>query len=456
MKYLLGLFLLGLFWLPVQSQGLFESGLKEQDGKKKTGLEISGYTRATGFLGIINQESPTLKSLYNETSLQLKAKTGIWGQAFTDLRFRAGDEYGNRFKNLDIREAYVDLYLNKFNLRIGKQISPWGRADGWNPTDNLTPSDYFVRSPNYDDMRIGNFRIRGQYHPFEWLRLEADIVPLYNPSVYRFDQVGMPAFVTILNPANPEFVWNKSTVAGKLDLIFSGIEGSVSWFKGYDPLPLLQPGELPAPPFTDFQLQLMQVPFRQQTIGADFATVILNTGLRGEMAWKTPDKGDPANPFVPNSDIQWVLSIDRGFGPFRIIAGYSGKYVQDFVAADPPPAFDPNMISNPEVWPMLGPMLSSQIGYYNRILFDQTHKWSHTLLVRPSLTLLHESLDLEVSGIYNFTTGEYLVYPKATYHLTDGLIATAGYQYYEGKDYTRFSWIRQSFNGPFFEVRLNF
>ena len=38
------------------------------------GLAISGYTRATGFLGIINHDNPTLKSLYNETSLKLKAK----------------------------------------------------------------------------------------------------------------------------------------------------------------------------------------------------------------------------------------------------------------------------------------------------------------------------------------------------------------------------------------------
>lgn len=429
--------------------------LSAQD-TSQAGLAISGYTRATGFMGIIDHVQPTLKSLFSETSLKLKAKTGKWGQAFTDVRFRIGNEFGSDFTSVDIREAYLDLYLGKLDFRVGKQISPWGRADGLNPTDNLTPSDYFVRSPDHDDMRIGNYRIRGQYNPFGWLKLEADIAPLYTPSVYRFDLVDMPSFVTIGKPVNPGFQVDKTSVAAKLDLVFPGIEGSVSWFKGYDPLPALKPGLLPAPPFTNFKLELLQIPFRQQTIGADFASVIFGTGIRGEIAYKIPEQGDTIDPLIPNPEVQWVISVDRELGPCRIIAGYMGKYIDNFVPANPPQAFDPALISNPEVWPVLGSLLAGQIGYYNRILYDQTNKWSHSLLFRPSVSVLHENLEIEISTLYNFTTKEYLLYPKATYHLTDGLLATAGYQFYHGDDYTRFSWIKKAFNGPFFELRLTF
>ncbi|MFA6128559.1 MAG: hypothetical protein WC699_14770 [Bacteroidales bacterium] len=434
---------------------IFVTGLSAQE-TSVTGPVISGYTRATGFFGLIDKQEPTLKSLYSETSLKIKAKTGLWGQAFTDIRFRAGSEFGKEFSTLTVREAYLDLYLGKFNLRIGRQISPWGRADGWNPTDNLTPSDYFVRSPEYDDMRIGNYRIRGQYNPLEWLKIEGDLVPWYTPSVYRFELVDMPSFVTIGSPEQPDFKWNKTTLALKTDFNFSVAEGSLSWFKGYDPLPVLKPGALPAPPFTDFNLELRQVPFRQQTIGGDFATTVFGTGIRAEMAFKDPEQGDTIDPLIPNPEIQWVVSLDREIGPFRIIAGYMGKYVMDFINADPPQTFDPAMISNPEVWPMLGPMLAGQIGYYNRILYDQTHEWNHSVLFRPSVTLFHETLDLEVSALYNFTTKEYMLYPKATWHLTDGLLAMAGYQYYHGAEFTRFSWIKNAFNGPFFEFRLTF
>ena len=36
-------------------------------------------------------------------------------------------------------EAYATVHFSKSDLRIGKQIVAWGRADGINPTDNLTP-----------------------------------------------------------------------------------------------------------------------------------------------------------------------------------------------------------------------------------------------------------------------------------------------------------------------------
>ncbi|MCX6224141.1 MAG: hypothetical protein NTV01_05245 [Bacteroidia bacterium] len=448
--------ILTVFWFTLSGQGIFEPDTKTQESAVKSGINLSGYTRSAGFFGLIQNEDPALRSLYSETSLKLKAKTGSLGQAYSDIRFRAGTEYGSEFSIFDIREAYLDLFLGKVDLRIGKQISPWGRADGLNPTDNLTPSDFFVRSPENDDMRIGTFRIRGQYTPFNWIKLEADLVPWYTPSVYRFDLVGLPTFVSINSPLHPGFKWNKTSVAAKLDLVFSGIEGSFSWFSGYDPLPALKPGVLPAPPYTDFKLELLQVPFRQQTIGADFASIIFGTGIRGEIAYKIPEQGDTIDPMIPNSDIQWVISIDRELGPIRIIAGYIGKYVENFVPSDPPQSFDPAMISNPEVWHMLGPLLASQIGYYNRILYDQTNEWNHSFLFRPSVTLFNESLDVEITTLYNFTTKEYLLYPKATCHLTDGLEATAGYQYYDGQKYTRFSWIKNAFNGPFFEFRLTF
>jgi len=40
-----------------------------------------------------------------------------------------------------LREAYVDLYFDNSDLRIGRQIIVWGRADGTFITDILTPVD---------------------------------------------------------------------------------------------------------------------------------------------------------------------------------------------------------------------------------------------------------------------------------------------------------------------------
>ncbi|HBB92876.1 MAG: hypothetical protein A2X22_05860 [Bacteroidetes bacterium GWF2_49_14] len=445
-----------LLFLPAKTQGLFESGLNNTGKNNTSQMILSGYTRAAGYIGLNKETDPLLHSLYSETALRMKATSGARGQAFADIRFRTGAEFGKAFTEIDVREAYADLYLGKFDLRAGKQISSWGRADGFNPTDNLTPKNYFVRSSDPDDMRLGNFMLRGRLKPWSFLIIEADVVPWYIPSNYRFDLVDMPDFVTIESPTHPGYIWDKSTVAAKLDLILSAAEGSVSWFSGYDPMPVLRPGALPNPPFTDFSLSLYQVPFRQQTLGADFATIILKTGLRGEFAWKKPIVSEEPDPLLPAEEIQWVLSLDREFGPLRLIASYNGKFIPGFTPADPPAAFDPAMLADSSLWPYLGPMLTGQIGNYNRVLFDQTNEWSHTVMVRPSLTLLHETLELEVNALYNISTSEYLLYPKVTWHISDGVRAEIGYQYYEGGDYTRFNWIRKVFNGPFCEIRINF
>ena len=59
-----------------------------------------------------------------------------------------------------MREAYVNAYLGPFDLRLGKQIIVWGRADALNPTNNLTPVDFRIRSPLEDDIRLGNVGAR--------------------------------------------------------------------------------------------------------------------------------------------------------------------------------------------------------------------------------------------------------------------------------------------------------
>jgi hypothetical protein len=41
-------------------------------------------------------------------------------------------------------EGFLTFRFARAELRLGKQIVAWGRADGINPTDNLTPRDYSV------------------------------------------------------------------------------------------------------------------------------------------------------------------------------------------------------------------------------------------------------------------------------------------------------------------------
>ena len=62
-----------------------------------------------------------------------------------------------RRKILDIEEYYLEYVSRVFDIRIGKQIYNWGKADGINPSDNLSTVDLtdFV-----DDQDIGIFSTR--------------------------------------------------------------------------------------------------------------------------------------------------------------------------------------------------------------------------------------------------------------------------------------------------------
>ncbi len=54
-------------------------------------------------------------------------------------------------------EGYAAVHFARADLHLGKQIIAWGRADGINPTDNVSPCDFTLLLPFEDDQRFGGF-----------------------------------------------------------------------------------------------------------------------------------------------------------------------------------------------------------------------------------------------------------------------------------------------------------
>ena len=130
-----------------------------------------------------------MKANYGELALQLRTAKTAYGDGFADARIRYGLQGNAPGTFVDLREAYVNAYLGPFDLRLGKQIIVWGRADALNPTNNLTPVDFRIRSPLEDDIRLGNVGARaflrlGAGAPGR--RLDADL------SRHRAAAVGLP------------------------------------------------------------------------------------------------------------------------------------------------------------------------------------------------------------------------------------------------------------------------
>ena len=452
-----------LFGLLIPS-GIFAQGLFESAGtpaqEEALPVQLNGYVRGALFLGEYTPASPSeVKSGYGEGTLKIDAFSGERGSLFSELRFRKGYEYDEWIEGFSLREAYADLYLGKFELRAGQSIIAWGRADVFNPTNNLTPQDYFIRSPEPDDMRLGNFLVRGRYSITQKLRLEAIWVPRYRYSVYRFDLFEMPDYVRFSESDLPGGAIRNGSLAAKLDFLFDGFDGSLSWFNGYDPMPGIQPGDVFQSTEGGMVIEMYARAFRQQTLGLDFSIGLGSFGVRGEAALRDPLSDYREQVFAPNRDLRYVLEVERSFGDFSLMAVYFGQHVFDFLEPEVQggiPDIDPQLLQDPAVLAQLGPMMDQQLAVFNRIIFDQTRETAHSLALRPALTMLNGITRLEVFALYNFSTDEWNMIPRLTWDANDNLKLSVGGQYFEGPVDTRYNLVAPVFNGGFFELRYSF
>ena len=434
----------------------------KEDTQSGTSYELNGFMRGVFFGGNnVSDNKAELKSGYGELGIKMRARKAKWGDGYAEVRFRRGLEFDNTISEFSIREAYVNAYLGNFDIRLGQQIVVWGRADGFNPTNNITPQNMLARSPDEDDRRDSNFLMRIFYY-INPVNIEFIWVPQYLPSVLPTGQIPLPLGVTIEDAINPDAKFNNSSIALKADLELSSFDGSVSYFHGYMPLPSIS---LPLSSIGfdtstfDFTVSIRTRPYKMDVIGFDFSTTLASLGIRGEVAYRKPveDHKSPLNmsnvnfqtaitgnlgikvlDYIPNPDIQYVLGVDKTKGDFSIIVQYIGRYVIDF-----------------NEFQTTGFSLDELI-LKNRMITSQQDEISHSVFMRPVLAMYHETMDVELLGYYNITTEEVLLRPVITYDLADALTLRAGAEWYSGPDNTLFGTIEKSLSSLFIELRASF
>ena len=98
--------------------------------------------------------------LWLKTSRRLSDRVSFLAEGWTSLRgpIEDGDTTG------ELREAYVDLRWGRLDVRAGRQIIAWGRADGVNPTDNLSGQNLTLLVPDDVDRRLGTTAVRASYY----------------------------------------------------------------------------------------------------------------------------------------------------------------------------------------------------------------------------------------------------------------------------------------------------
>jgi len=421
-----------------RGQGLLESSQ----------AEFNGFVRGSAFGG---SELYDYSSLFGEFCLQSKFSQGKT-YLYADLRFRGGVNFDEEYVKFQLREVYAGYQSDKFDLFLGNQIVVWGRTDGFNPTNNITPNDYFFLTSDMDDQKLSNFMLRMKYRISSVIDIELIGIPVYSPSDYRFDLFDMGDGVSFGEATLPEKSFGNGSLATRLNFEFSKAGVSVSYFRGYDP-------------FYGFNVQSVDfttgvavitnsaTPYLKNTIGLDFDLPVSSWILRGEAAYNITDDYEK-NMHIPNPDIAYVFGIEHNFGDVTTILQYVGKQTLDFTKLQLPVLTDP---SDPLAQiQYANEMIEYESALFNRKMFYQQEKTNHSIVLLLSKAFAYDTWNIEVGGYYNITSGDLMIRPKATWRISDALVASLGGNYMSGPDKSIFDYSAPVLSGIFAELKASF
>ncbi len=401
------------------------------------GLDISGYLK---FFAHPNLNSP-YKFDHLGTRLQTNFSYNLGD--FADFRSTLDFNYEAtkvpglfneaRSKGMTIYpvEAYIDLYWDKLDLRIGKQFIFWGKTDWINPTDNLNPWDYQNIGAEIEDYRIavtavksnlylGNYTIEGIW----LLHFLPDKIPNGIPDKMGSLNVNMlPAELPQNKLGNTEFAFKISSEIANIDY-------SLSFFHGFDKNPTYIFNFAPAPnPHLEYQQKYLPV----NILGGDFITTFHKFAFKGEAAYYfTKDKnGD--NIFIENPHLKYVLGVDYNFtGKLK----FSLQFIQDILFK-----YDP--AKEKEGWEKL----------HNP--FPDIKSKSASSLSTVVNYSIGDFTSFQLIGVLNFKNLDYFILPILNYGLADGLNIYAGATLFGGPSKSPFGRSKKG-KRAFLEIKYSF
>jgi hypothetical protein len=328
----------------------------------------------------------------------------------------------------ELREAYLAYASDAFEIRAGRQIVVWGRADAINPTDNLSSRDFTLLFIDPDDNRRGNGMVQGRI-PIGDSTLSVYWLPEFRPN--EFASPELPPGIRFKDDEKPN---EAGQGAVRFDRSGGAVDWSVSYFNGIDRNP-----DVAIDSAGPLEVVLQRRYHRIGTTGADFATVAGQFAFRGEAAYTTTEDEDGTDPEIKNSFFMAVLGIERSFLEYlNIIAQVYRREIQDF--------HDPNDIPDPGARTIA---VQSAL-FSNQLTRDQTGG-----SLRIAYKWFHETLEGEILGVGNFDRGDGLTRVKISYAFTDSLKGILGGEKYDGPDDSFYGSLKQN-STVFAEIRYGY
>jgi hypothetical protein len=310
-------------------------------------IEIDGYARS--YIGVLTNDTHDYSILQNTFDLKFHkglSKAGFFANPYVY-------QYPNQNINIDLREAYVDLYFDNMDLRIGKQQIIWGKADGVFITDLVSPKDlseFLLR--DFEEIRTGITSIKADYY-FGNNTVECVWIPVFVPTKMPDESSRWSRIPTFLIPTQTDYSMKdipENTDESEIFFKYSGMTSALDYevlagsFYEDDPTIHIEKKVDPVAgtPF----LQLTPQHHRLNMIGGSFSTDIKGKVFRGEGAYYTGkvfpamDSYDIPTLTLDKDYLYYLLGFDFNIGETKMSTQFIQKAILDYESSIVAEEFD--------------------------------------------------------------------------------------------------------------------
>ncbi len=362
------------------------------------GIDINGYVR--NYLGVLTNDN--YDYAINQNTLDLRFSHSGGNVAFYANSYLY--QYPQQDMEIGLREAYMDIYFDNMDLRIGKQQIIWGKADGVFITDIVSPKDlneFLLR--DFDEIRMGVTSLKADYYLGN-RTIELVWIPSFSPTVMP-DETSiwsrMPSFTLPVEVDRSEI-----EVPGRLEnsegfIKYSGMSSlldfelmaGIMWDD--DPtlhiVPVMNAGD-PVPAGLLLTPRHHQLTLMGGSLSAEWKGII----FRGEGAYYQGKN------FMANNDLNLPVEL------------LEKDYLHYLIGTD---------FTIGDTW------LSFQ--FIQRAIFDYEdaivdEEFDNTVTFLANRTYLKDTLTLQLFGYVGLNNEDALIRPSLTYDLADGFEILAG------------------------------
>lgn len=348
-------------------------------------------------------------SLWVKSTLKLGDEAG---KVFVDGWLRDESRSTQAYTPRRLRELYWRGTLGPVDLKVGRQITAWGRADGINPTDKLSPRDFTLLAPEDGDQRYGNEAVKasidsgnGVFSAWAFLRSASDTIPLTSLPMVRYEVAP---------------VRNKRQWALRWDHASDGLDSSVSYFDGFDPMP-----DLNFAGFGPDGVRVRVTNHRVRMLGADLSLTQGSVVWRAEAAITRTENAGAQDFDQKRSSFMVVGGPEWSQGDITLGSQLVAQWVFDYVS--------PDTVSDP---------ILRDIAWRQAAASNQPRARQYGLVLRLAARWLGDNLLTEISGIALGPRRNAIVRTKVDYALDDHWHVQAGSETFFGDQRTFFGQLR--------------